>query len=100
VPEAQAAWPLLVKLYRQEQGEWSRDGLAVALCNIADDARIDEIIDLAKDPKNGTSRLLLLDALRRTRLPQAQKALMELGTDPVFKKEVQEIFRRLSRNKK
>lgn len=94
VPEAKSAWPTLVKLYRQEQGDWSRDGLAVALSNVADDTVIDELIGLAKDPQNGKSRVLLLDALRRSRLPQAQRALMEMGTDPILQKEALRILHR------
>jgi hypothetical protein len=100
ISEAKSAWSLLVKLYRQDQGDWSRDGLAVALSNIADDDLIDELIALAKDPQNGKSRVLLLDALRRSRLPQAQRALMEFGTDLVLQKEAQQILRRRSKREK
>jgi hypothetical protein len=92
VPEAKFAWPLLVKLYRQDQGDWSRDGLAVALSNLADDDLIDELIALARDPQNGKSRVLLLDALRRSRLPRTQTALTEFGKDPVLQKEALRIL--------
>jgi hypothetical protein len=97
VPEARFAWSTLVKLYRQEVAEGTRQGLAVALSNIADDAVIDELIELARDPQQGESRVLLLDALRRSRLPQARKALMEFGTDPLLQKEAQKILRRQAR---
>jgi hypothetical protein len=100
VREARSAWPLLVKLYRQERGDWSRDGLAVALGNIADDDVVDELIALVKDPQNGRSRVLLLDALRRSRLPQARMALMEFGTDPVLQKEALRILHRRSKRAK
>lgn len=98
VPGAKFAWPLLVKLYRQEQGNRTRQGLAVALSNIADDEVISELIALAGDTELGTSRVLLLDALRRSRLPIARKALMEFGTDPLLQKEAQKILRRLPKS--
>jgi HEAT repeat protein len=97
VPEAQYAWSLLVKLYREESQKRTKSGLAVALANIADDKVIDELIALAKDPQHGVSRVLLLDALRRSRLPQARKALMEFGSDQLLQKEAQQILRRLKR---
>jgi hypothetical protein len=99
VPGAKFAWPLLVKLYRQEQGNRARQGLAVALSNIADDELIRELISLASEPQLGASRVLLLDALRRSRLPIAREALMDFGTDPLLQKESQKILRRLSRQR-
>jgi hypothetical protein len=97
VPNAKFAWSLLVMLYRQERERRTKSGLAVALSNIADDAVIDELIALARDPQHGVSRVGLLDGLRRTRLPQARRALMEFGTDPFLKKEAQRILRQLKR---
>ena len=95
VPGAKFAWPLLVRLYKQEQEERTKDGLAVALSNIADDEVIGDLIALAREPQHGASRILLLDALRRSRLPQARQALMEFGSDPLLQKEAQRILRRL-----
>ena len=95
VPAAKCAWPLLIKLYRQESARRTKDGLAVAISNIADDGLLDELIELAQDDTHGESRVLLLNALERSRLPKARKALMELGGDPVLQKEVQQILRRL-----
>jgi hypothetical protein len=98
VPSARFAWATLVGLYQQESGKRTKCGLAVALSNIADDAVIDELVALAHDPQHGLSRVLLLDALRRSRLPQARRALMEFRTDPLLKQEVQRILRVLSAN--
>jgi len=95
VPSAKFAWSVLVKLFRQEQGKRTKDGLAVAISNIADDGVIDELIALARDVEHGESRLLLLSALERSQLPRARKALMELGVDPQLQKEVQIILRRV-----
>lgn len=99
VPGAKFAWPLLVRLYRQEHERRTKDGLAVAISNIADDETLDELIALARDARNGESRLLLLSALERSRLPQARKALMKLGGDPALQKEVQRILRRLKQTR-
>ncbi|MBX5463739.1 MAG: hypothetical protein IRZ28_21960 [Steroidobacteraceae bacterium] len=43
VPAAKFAWSALVVLYRQEFGPRTKDGLAVAIANIADDETIDEL---------------------------------------------------------
>jgi hypothetical protein len=100
VPGARFAWPLLVKLYSQERGQRTKDALAVAVANVADDETLDELIALARDVRHGESRVLLLNALERSRLPQARKALMELGSDPELQKEVQRILRRVKRVKR
>lgn len=100
VPDAKFAWPVLVKLYRQEHEKRAKGGLAVAIANVADDDVIDELIDLARNPKHGESRLLLLNALERSHLPQARRALMELGSDSELHKEIQIILRRLKRTKR
>lgn len=94
IPEAKFAWPLLVKQYGEEKGRRAKDGLAVALSNIVDDETLEELITLARDARHGESRLLLLSALERSRLPKARKALIELSKDVVLEKEVQRILRR------
>ena len=99
VREAKFAWSTLAGLYRTEEGRRTKDGLAVAIANIADDETIDELIALARDPQNGDSRVLLLFALERSRLPHARQALIELGRDPVLEKEARIILRRLKRKK-
>lgn len=95
VPAAKFAWRSLVDLYRQETVRRTKDGLAVAISNIADDETLDDVIALARDATHGESRVLLLHTLERSRLPKARKALMELGGDPMLKKEVQRILNRL-----
>jgi hypothetical protein len=97
VPAAKFAWPALVKLYRQEHPGQAKDGMAVAIANVVDDETLEELIALAGDAQHGESRLLLLNALERSRLPQARKALMDLGGDPALHKEVQRILRRKKR---
>ena len=67
----------------------------MAISNIADDGMFDDLVELVRDSAQGESRVLLLNALERSRLPKARKALMELGGDPMLQKEVQRILRRL-----
>jgi hypothetical protein len=97
------AWEALVRLYHEEGvGSGTKDGLAVAISLIAqeNDELLEEVIALAKDRLHGESRVLLLGALERSSDPRAKAALMELGTDPELKLEVQAIYRRLERRKR
>jgi hypothetical protein len=98
VAEARSHWEVLTRLYREEQGRRTKDGLAVAISGIATDDVLGDVIALAKDAKNGTSRVLLLSALERSKDPRAQRALMELGTDPDLGKEIQVISKRKKRS--
>jgi hypothetical protein len=99
VPEAKFAWEQLVRLYKEEKDESARNGLAVAVANIAlaHKELVEQVIPLAKDPSLGSSRLLLLIALERSPEPRARSTLMELGTDPDLKKEIQVILKRLKK---
>jgi hypothetical protein len=89
------AWRLLVEEYRNapasEPGRKRspvKDGLAVALSATVTSATLGELIALAKDPSNGTSRLLLLRGIRRSRLPLAKHAIVDLANDPQLAKEI------------
>jgi hypothetical protein len=95
VPDAKDAWPLLVAEYlKAPMGEENgirldaKSGLAVALSVTATDEVIEQLISLAKDTSNGDSRLLLLRALRKSRMVVAKSALEELAGDPALKKEI------------
>lgn len=99
VPDARYAWSELADLYRGEpvalQGsKGAKDGLAVALAATTTDATIDELIDIAKDKSHGSSRLLLLRALRRSKQPSAKQAIEELASDPELAKEIASWRRR------
>jgi hypothetical protein len=93
VPDAKFAWPILMKLYEEGAETRTKDGLAVAISAIADQQNIDEIIRLVRDDRHGASRVLLLSALGRLPLPQARKALMDLGGDPALQKEARRLLR-------
>jgi hypothetical protein len=101
VPEAKFAWEQLVRMYKEEKDESARNGLAVAVANIAVAHKelVEQVIPLARDMHLGSSRLLLLIALERSPDPRARAVLMELGTDPDLKKEIQVILQRLKRRK-
>ena len=96
--DARSHWDTLTKLYRREQGRRTKDGLAVAIGGVATDDVLEDVIELAKDRRHGTSRVLLLLALERSKDARAHQALMELGTDPELQKEIQLIFRRNKRS--
>jgi hypothetical protein len=100
VADARPHWKTLTRLYREEHGRRTKDGLAVAISGIATDEVIEDVIALARDKRNGTSRVLLLYALERSKDPRAQRALMELGTDPELQKQIQIIFKRKKRSRR
>jgi len=95
IPEARPAWPILVAEYRKapigfEDGFRLRakSGLAVALSATVTNETIEELIALAKDPANGSSRLLLLHGLLKSKTLAAKQALEELAFDPELAKEL------------
>jgi hypothetical protein len=95
VRDARFGWDMLAQFYRDEENsnERAKDGLAVAVAVAADESVIDRLISLAKDRRNGSSRILLLRRISRFDDPRARAALMELGTDPDLAKQVQVILR-------
>jgi HEAT repeat protein len=96
-PDAKFAWPVLLQHYRAEQSKRVKDGLAVAIAAVSDDELIGDVILLVRDTDHGPSRLLLLDALRRSRDPRAYQALRDLAADPVLEEEIRAILRRSRR---
>ncbi|MBI1754601.1 MAG: hypothetical protein HY014_18470 [Acidobacteria bacterium] len=92
VPDSKFAWNTIVFEYRNTplKGGASlvKDGLAVALAVIATDEVINTVIDLVKDTSHGTSRILLLRALKKSRSSAAKNALVELSSDPDLAKEI------------
>ncbi|NDL56995.1 hypothetical protein [Phytoactinopolyspora mesophila] len=98
--DARFAGETLVRLYRDEKpGTRAKDGLAVAIAGVAGEGLLDEVVSLAGEPAHGTSRVLLLRALERSRKPSARAALGELSSDSGLAKEISLIKRRLRREK-
>lgn len=83
-------WRVLVDEFRKVDSENKRlkDALAVALSGTVDDNVISELVSLAKDNRHGSSRILLLRGIRRSRRREARDAINELAGDPVLKKEI------------
>ena len=94
IPSAKCVWEVLVEEYRKSPDLKSRsgvkDGLAVALAATVTENTLKELIELAMDKSNGSSRLLLLRPLRRRRSKNqsAQRAIAELASDPDLAKEI------------
>jgi hypothetical protein len=101
VPGARFAWNVLISLYREERENRVKQGLAVAIPNIADQALIPQVINLVRNPQNGESRVLLLFALKRWyRDPRAFAALEEFASEPFLKKQAQIVLRQLAARKR
>jgi hypothetical protein len=83
-------WSVLVDEFRKTEAtnEQVKDGLAVALAGASDDSVIQELIGLAKDKRNGCSRILLLAGIRRSKRLEAKQAIDELAEDPDLAKEI------------
>lgn len=87
VPDARGAWSTLLAEYRKaaprSRGRMgAKKGLAVALAATATDSVMPELVDLTRDRSQGPSRVLLLPALRKSRLAIAKQALEDLASDP------------------
>ena len=101
VPEARFAWDLYTRYYREEPDGGVKEGMAAAIAVMGrTEERINEVIALARDRRNGQSRILLLRALSRSRDPRARAALVELQADPELMPEITAILRRLKPRKR
>jgi len=88
VPDSRPAWGALVKAFKAETAKGPKDGLACALGATMTADTLDEYITLLRDPRHGSSRVLMIRALARARDPRAKMAMLELSADPVLAKEV------------
>jgi hypothetical protein len=102
VQEARAAWPTLVNEFRSAQNGkgpvapgdteefrlGAKDGLACALAATVTDATMPELIEIMKDRSHGSSRVLMVSALRKSKDPRAKEALEVLAFDPDLEKEI------------
>ena len=96
VPKARHFWPMFVDEYinapegedyispgeRQRFRFRLKDGLAVALAATLVRPKIAEALELVRNRRHGTSRVLLLRGLRRFRDPTISETLEELKDDP------------------
>jgi hypothetical protein len=77
----------LVAAYRAENSEQVRQQFASAVTQSAA-GRLDQVIKLIWDRNLGGSRVLLVQALRRSRKPEAREALESLRSDPDLEVEI------------
>lgn len=94
VPGARVAWQRLATAYRLEKSGRVRQGLAVALAGCADSTVADELVALARDPRNGESRLLLVSGCGRFDQARAHEALEMLSKDPLLAAEALKLRRK------
>ncbi|NVB39791.1 hypothetical protein G6O69_18245 [Pseudenhygromyxa sp. WMMC2535] len=96
-PSASTHWATLLEKFERTTEKEVKDGLAVALAKIAsyDERFLGEVIDLLKDEKHGTSRVLLLEALENSKYPRAREILLELRNFPSLQQEVERSLKRL-----
>jgi len=102
VRAAREYWDFLVQLYLDakqgrgpvfpdEETEFElgfKDALACALSGAATEINLPQLIELAKNPANGESRLLLIGCLRRSKAAIAKEAVEQLRHDPQLAKEI------------
>jgi HEAT repeat protein len=94
--DARFAWDELRRLYEAEPPETdAKQGLAAALSAICDKTLVDDLAALAKDPKQGPTRILFVRAFRRLR---AIAIVDELAADPQFSAEIEHLRRQGSRS--
>lgn len=75
-------WPEVVKRYRAEPDGYVKDQFADALARSSGGKHLDDIIELISDPNLGSSRVMLVQALTRSRQPRATATLESLRDDP------------------
>lgn len=86
-PLARYAWNDLVELFnniefhRNNIGNATKAGLAVALGLLVDDTTLDELIALARDVRHGTARIMFLRSIKKMKRPDIPKILEELSKD-------------------
>jgi len=89
VPEAGSSWRELVDLYHRtdRQQQQLAQALATAIAVTARRTVADELITLLFDAEMGSSRVLLLRAVTRLRLPNAWPLITEALSDPDLREE-------------
>jgi hypothetical protein len=100
VPAAHVAWRKLVDRFKSSRDVGPQQGFAVAVAGTANDERLDELIELVLDPRYGTSRVLLVSALERSKLQKARAVLEALQSDPQIGQGAKAVLKKLNRRKR
>lgn len=74
--------------FLKEKSENVKDALADSLAYTATRRDIPSVVELLRNPSNGSSRIFLLRVLRRSRQPECKKILEELKSDPELEREI------------
>jgi hypothetical protein len=83
-------WRTLVQEYAKTDiaSKEAKDAIALALAAACDRSVLPELIELARDKSHGSSRILLLSAIKRSKQPEARKVITELAKDAQLEKEI------------
>jgi len=95
VADARDLWPVLVDAYRNEtspEDSGAREGLAEALMITAHRAVADDLVELIRDRSLGISRVLLLRAVTRLRLPDRWDLIAACAQDPALHREAEHML--------
>lgn len=93
-PIAKDAWNDLVDLYLREPAcdaegrKDAKDGLAVALAAVVTRKTLGQLIEITRDTRHGSSRILLLTGIRRFRIDEAKNAISSFADDTDLKIQV------------
>jgi hypothetical protein len=84
VREAKFAYPLLVRLWREEPDtpRTAKQGLALAVSVTGNPEHLDQLIEMVRDVRLGSTRAFFMLALEKSNEPRAWATIMALGTDP------------------
>lgn len=100
IPETkEIGWKKIVRLYIKETNVEVKDALAIAIEGATQKDVLEDVIALVRDKHHGSSRILLLSALRRLLGPRKKAVFMALRTDPDLKVEVALILKSIERNR-
>jgi hypothetical protein len=83
------AWDVMIGLIRSRSlPKGVADGIMVALSAMARPTDLPALIDMLADKSIGSSRILLVRRLMRSKRPEARQALMNNRADPDLQKEI------------
>lgn len=92
-------WSRLVALYLAARGRGEQEGLAVALSVCAMPPQLDDLKMLLEVDTLGSSRVHLLDAIRRVSPDRGQQLLTELANHTIFGTEARALLKKNRRLK-
>lgn len=98
VPEVAFAWDLILELYRGEKSDWVKQGLANIL-SVIGRRRVDEILELLRDESLGSSRVLLLTVIDKSKDSRSDALLEEMTSDPQLAKEAAHLIKKRAKNR-